>query len=200
MQFLSPLPAALNHLLAQEPWALAKLAEHAGKTACIDLAVLQIRLHVMADGLLQQAAAETSDNVTLHIKLADLPLILQNPERAFAAVKIVGDAEFASVLALLMQNLHWEAEHDLQKLVGEIAARRMVQGTQQGLRQARQGAQKFNENLAEYLLEENPMLVRPQAVEKFADHVGKLRDDVERLEKRLQRLNQLAQQCFVDKA
>lgn len=179
--------AAINHVLAQEAWARAKLAEHAGKTVCLDASLIQFTLQVSSDGLLQTSQA-TQPDVTLHLKLADLPWIMQNRERAFSSVKVAGDAEFASVLAHLAQNVRWEAEHDLQRFVGEIAARRLVQGGKQALDMAKQGQQKLHENVAEYFLEENPMLVRPQAVEYFGAEVAKLRDDVERFEKRLQRL------------
>ncbi|MBI3231151.1 MAG: SCP2 sterol-binding domain-containing protein [Burkholderiales bacterium] len=183
-------PAALNHLLAQEAWARAKLVPHAGKCACIDVSLLQIKLVVGSDGLLLAATPEQVPSVTIRINLADLPLILQNRERAFSSAKVEGDAEFASVIAHLAQNLRWEAEYDLQKIFGEIAARRMVEGGKQAAQLAEQSRQKLNENLAEYFLEENPMLVRPQAVEAFGNEVAKLRDDVERLEKRLQKLGQ----------
>jgi ubiquinone biosynthesis protein UbiJ len=42
--------------------------------------------------------------------------------------------------------------------------------------------------MAEYLLEENPMLVRPRDVDEFAAEVTRLRDDVERLGKRIDKL------------
>lgn len=184
------LPAVINHVLAQEPWASAKLAEHADKCVCIDAAVTRICLQIGVDGLLYPAPAEAQPNVTLRLKLADLPWMLQNRERAFANVKIEGDAEFAATLAFLTQNLRWEAEHDLQRLVGEVAARRLVEGGKQVFHTLAESGQKLNENLAEYLLEENPVLVRPQAVEDFAAQVAKLRDDVERLEKRLARAEQ----------
>lgn len=183
----APLAAAINHVLAQEAWARAKLIEHAGKTVCLDASLIEFKLQVSSDGLLQTSQVAQPD-VTLHIKLADLPWIMQNRERAFSSVKVAGDAEFASVLAHLAQNLRWEAEHDLQRIVGDIAARRLVQGGKQAFDMAKQGQQKLHENLAEYFLEENPMLVRPQAVEYFGAEVAKLRDDVERMEKRLQRL------------
>jgi ubiquinone biosynthesis protein UbiJ len=189
LPFPPALPAAINHLLAQEEWARCKLAAHAGKCACIDLALLQIKLTVGNDGLLVASSKEEVPSVTVRINLADMPLILQNRERAFSSAKVEGDAEFASVIAFLAQNLRWEAEYDLQKVFGDVAARRMVQGGKQAANMAQQSQQKLNENLAEYFLEENPMLVRPQAVEGFGNDVAKLRDDVARLEKRLQQLD-----------
>ena len=42
------------------------------------------------------------------------------------------------------------------------------------------------ENIAEYLLEENPTLLYRRAGEEFATEVARLRDDVERLVKRVE--------------
>ena len=50
--------------------------------------------------------------------------------------------------------------------------------------------QKIVENVAEYFLEENPVLVRPQAVADFSSDVTRLRDDVERLAKRIEKLKE----------
>jgi ubiquinone biosynthesis protein UbiJ len=47
---------------------------------------------------------------------------------------------------------------------------------------------KLAENVAEYFLEEQPMLVRPQAVSDFTNDVTRLRDDLERLAKRINKL------------
>lgn len=182
------IPAAINHLLAAEPWAQAKLAAHAGKVVRVDTGVARLSFRVAGDGLLASAGSDASANVTIRMKLADLPLMAQHRERAFSYVQIEGDAEFASALSQVAQSVRWEAEEDLSRLVGDIAARRLVQ-TGKDISAAAQTAQrKLAENLAEYFLEENPMLVRPAAVSDFAQDVVKLRDDVERLSKRIDKL------------
>lgn len=179
----------LNHLLAQESWARAVLQKHAGKLACIDLEVLQIRVRIAADGYVQSISdTELQEDVRLSMKLADLPLIAQDSTRAVSYVKIEGDADFAQAISQLSQDLRWEVEDDLSRVVGDIAARRVVSGGQQIAHFVGQTHQKIQENFADYFLEENPMLVRPRAVRAFADQVNKTRDDVERLMKRLERL------------
>lgn len=190
----TPFILFVNHLLAQEPWAAARLQKHAGKTACVDVELFQLRVKIGADGLLQVAADETeanADQVVLRIKAADLPLIAQNRERAVSYVKIEGDADFANALSQLSQDLRWEAEEDLSKLFGDVAAVRMVATGKSLLENAKRTHQNLQENLAEYFLEENPMLVRPQAVRAFGEQVNKTRDDVERLMKRLERLEKM---------
>ncbi len=182
--------AAINHLLAQEAWARDALALHAGKEACVDASGLALRLRVGRDGMLEASRADTSANVTIRLKLADVPLILQNRERAFSYVKIEGDAEFANTLSQLGKGLRWEAAHDLERLFGPIAARRLADGAGSAFASLRAGQRKAAENLAEFLTEEQALLVCPGQVAGFGAEVVRLRDDVERAAKRLARLEQ----------
>lgn len=182
------MPSAINHLLAQEPWARAKLAAHKGKIARFDLSILRLNLAVMSDGTVTVAADTDPPQVTIRVKPEQLPLILQNRERAFSYVTIEGDADFANTISQVSQSLHWEAEQDLSKVVGDIAAMRMVAGAKAALRTVEATGQALAENVAEFLLEEKPMLVRPQAVMDFGSDVAKMRDDVERLLKRIENL------------
>ena len=186
---MTPVIAAINHLLSQEAWAREALAMHAGKEACIDAGTVALRLRVAVDGMLGPGESPERANVTIHVKLADLPLIAQNPERAFSYVKIDGDAEFANTISQLSKGLRWEAEHDLERFIGPIGATRVVGGARGLFDAVRAGQQKIAENVAEYFLDENPMLVRPVMADDFADQVSKLRDDVERLAKRIARLD-----------
>lgn len=184
----SPVSAAINHLLAREPWARERLLRHTDKVALFDAGVASIRLKATADGMVQAAAEDEPAAVTIRAKLADLPLIAQNREHAFSYVQIEGDADFANTISQLSESLKWEAEEDLGKWIGDIAAMRVVGGVRAAAESARVTQKKIAENLAEYFLEENPVLVRPQAVSDFTSDVTSLRDDVERLAKRIEKL------------
>ncbi|GAB3461939.1 SCP2 sterol-binding domain-containing protein [Massilia terrae] len=186
----APAIAAINHLLAQEAWARDALALHAGKEACFDTGHLQLRMRVARDGMLENSNSEDPAKVTIHLKLADLPLIAQNRDRAFSYVRIEGDAEFANTISTLSKGLRWDAEHDAERLFGPIGASRLVGGARSAFGGAAATGRRLAENVAEYLLEENPVLVRPAVVEQFTDDVTRTRDDVERLDKRIARLEQ----------
>lgn len=186
----APASAAINHLLAQEPWARQELQRHAGKIACIDAGAAALRLRVTADGYLEAAPADEAARVTIRFKLSDLPLIAQNRERAFSYVQIEGDAEFANAISSLSKSLRWEAEHDLEKVIGPIAAVRAVSGAKAAFEAVKAGHQKLAENVAEFLLEEKQVLVRPETVQAYSADVARLRDDVERAAKRLANLEQ----------
>ncbi len=186
----APAAATINHLLAQESWARTELKLHAGKVAVIDASPAVLRLRVAPDGMVEAAGSASAAAVTIRLKLGDLPLIAQNRERAFSYVQIEGDAEFANAISHLSQSLRWEAEADLEKIVGPIAAVRLVQGAKAMVQGARNSQRKVAENVAEYFLDENPLLIRPVVAESFAADVTRFRDDVERASKRLEKLEQ----------
>ncbi|WP_292937490.1 SCP2 sterol-binding domain-containing protein [Noviherbaspirillum sp.] len=180
--------AAINHLLARETWARDKLVKHAGKVAFFDAGLAGIRLKVMADGMVQAAGVEEPVNVTIRVKLSDLPLIMQHREHAFSYVQIEGDADFANTISQLSDSLRWEAEEDLSRLIGDAAAVRVAGGVRAAVETAVSTQKKLAENVAEYFLDEKPLLVRPRMVDDFASEVARLRDDVERLSKRIEKL------------
>ena len=192
LSLMTPVIATINHLLAQEPWARQQLAVHAGKLACIDTGAVALRLRVDSAGMLAAAPADMPANVTIRVKLSDMPLILQNRERAFSYVKIEGDAEFANAISQLSKGLRWEAEHDLEKVVGPMLATRLVAGAKDAAAFVRTGQQKLAENVAEYFLDEQSMLIRPSTLQEYSTGVTRVRDDVERLAKRLARLEKAA--------
>ncbi|WP_288379324.1 SCP2 domain-containing protein [uncultured Massilia sp.] len=186
----TPAVATINHLLAQEAWARDALKRHAGKEACIDTGHLQLRLRVARDGMLEAGSGQGPANVTIHMKLTDLPLIAANRERAMSYVKIEGDAEFANAISALSKDLRWDAEHDLERVVGPLGARRIAEGGRSLAGGVLNGGRRLAENVAEFLLEEQPVLVRPAQVQGFAADVVRLRDDVERASKRIAKLEQ----------
>jgi ubiquinone biosynthesis protein UbiJ len=186
----APAVAAINHLLAQEAWARDALVLHAGKVAFIDAGSLAVRMQVTRDGMLVVAGLDQPANVTIRMKLSDLPLIAQNRDRAFSYVKIEGDAEFANTISQLSKGLRWEAEHDLERLAGPVAARRLAGGARGVFDAARSTHRRLSASLAEYFLDEQPVLVRPAMLEELTTNVNRLRDDVERAAKRLARLEQ----------
>ncbi len=178
-----PVIAVMNHLLSRQPALASALAAHAGKSVRID-AGISLHMQIAADGLLQ-ALESPEANVTISIAPADLPLVLADPDRAASYAKLSGDAEFARAVSEVVTSLRWDAESDLAPVIGDIAAVRIVQAARAMAAQVKTGGRRLAENIAEYLLEENPLLLYRRAGEDFASDVAVLRDDVERLAKRI---------------
>lgn len=184
---MRPIAAIINHLLKQDPSCRKMLFAHQGKKACIDTGVMTITLRVGEDGYFTATDDAVAD-VTISMSASDIPLILSDMDKAMSYVRIAGDADFANTLSKLSQRLRWDAEEDLSHIVGDIAAVRLVQSGQSVLTTARVQSRKLAENVAEYLVEEKAVLVHPQEVRAFAEDVATIRDDVERLMKRLEKL------------
>lgn len=189
-RLITPVVAAINHLLGQEAWARATLGLHAGKEALIDTGAVQLRMRVTRDGMVEPGSDEVPATVTIRVKLSDLPLILQHRDRAFSYVKIEGDADFANTISQLAKGLRWEAEHDLERFFGPIAATRLADGARTAASGVAATGKKFAENVAEFLLEERAVLTRPSQVSDMAEDITRLRDDVERAAKRIEKLEQ----------
>jgi ubiquinone biosynthesis protein UbiJ len=192
--------ATINHLLAQEAWARDTLMRRAGKVACIDMGHLRLCMRVARDGMLEVAGDDDVPDVTIHVKFSDLPLILQNRDRAFSYVRIDGDAEFANTISQLSKGLRWDAEHDLERWVGPMLATRLAGGARAAVSHVTGAGRRVAENVAEFLLEERRVLIRPGSVDAFADDVNRLRDDVERSAKRIARLEQKLEQLRMQRS
>jgi ubiquinone biosynthesis protein UbiJ len=113
---------------------------------------------------------------------------LAKDEAAAKEAQLEGDIELATALSKVLQNLEWEYEEDLSRVVGDISANKIAtfgRETVAGIKK-----QSFNaaEMLAEYWQEEQPMIAKKRDVQQFISDVDTLRDDVERLNKRFEKL------------
>src|SRR5690606_25300557 len=131
-----PAPASvcarlLNSLLRREDWAKERLARHGGKSVRFVAAPWHIGLAIGADGLVEASDAAIVPDVTLTLpsdKLSQLPAILRrgDTDEITALLHIQGDAGLAQVVSELARGLRWDAEDDLARLVGDVAAVRLM--------------------------------------------------------------------------
>lgn len=179
--------AALNRMLAREAWARAKLLPFAGRSARFDAAPFSLFLSITDDGTFG-AAGDEAPAVTVAVALSTLPLALTDPPAAMKDVRLEGDAEFAQALAFVLQNLRPEPEEELSRFVGDIAAQRIVGLVRLSASHWRDLAERMLDNTANYFVTEDPIVVPRTEVDAFNQDVDRLRDDVARLEKRIEML------------
>jgi ubiquinone biosynthesis protein UbiJ len=184
----SPAVATLNHLLTQSGWALPRLVKFGGRTARLSVAPFSFVCTVQDDGLLREAAKDASADATLVIPPSLLPRLALQEERAYAEIEASGDAALIEEILFLLRHLRWDAAEDLSRVTGDIAAERIVQFARSAGRQVRDTALNLSQALAEYWTEERPLLAKPTALAGFAKQVDTLRDEVDRLEQRIDRL------------
>ena len=190
---LDALPAAINHLLRAEPWARAQLVPHVNKTLHVVVQPFTIRLSVAPDGSVARGTATVVADTTVSLPYAAVTrLLVGGGDAVMRDMRLEGDADFAQAVSLLVRNLRWDVEEDLSKVVGDVASHRLVATARRASGELKRTNERVVANVSEYLLEENPQLVRPRAVAQLGDGVRQLRDDLARLEKRLDRLTPVA--------
>jgi ubiquinone biosynthesis protein UbiJ len=188
--FSLPFITVVNHLLSQADWARAALAEHAGKSAQFEIFPTRIAFAVEAGGTLRAAPDTGEPDVVIRLTPATALQILGQGEKAWSKADVQGDSGFASVLSRVAANLRWDVEEDLSRVFGDIAAHRMAEGGRAAAAWPKQAAASLAGTFAEYLTEEKHLLVTPLLAAEFVHDVDELRDAVERLDKRLERLQQ----------
>jgi ubiquinone biosynthesis protein UbiJ len=182
------LTGVLNHLLRGQPWLRERLLPFAGRVAALEAGPARLRVSVEADGRLVSAAGETPAEVTVHVPLAAALALAAGDERARSRIELSGDPAFAAVLGGVLRELRWDAEEDLSRVVGDIAAHRVVQTGRSLLEWQRRTAYHLLESVGEYLTEEKPVLARRDELERWIQEVDLVREATERLEKRIAQL------------
>lgn len=180
---------AFNHLLAAAPWARDKLAPFAGKRARLVLGALPLEFRIAPDGTFESLG---TDEPAVEIVLpATAPLaLLQGREAMMRGAHITGAADFAEALGFVLRKLEWDAEEDLSRVVGDIAAHRIARAAGDFAAARAEAGRRLAENVAEYLRYEQPAGVGKPAMRAFAAAVDTLRQDVDTLERRLAALQQ----------
>ena len=120
----------LNHVLMQEAEAQSRLAQLAGKVLLAQWRNFSMRLAATRAGLLELAPASDVP--------ADLTMTLteESPFQLAGAmfrgdkppVHIAGDVQFAAEINWLVDNVRWDAEEDLARVVGDAPAHTMAEG------------------------------------------------------------------------
>jgi len=181
--------SALNHLLSQSGWALTRLAKFAGKTARFDIAPFSFAYTIQEDGTVCSAADDTSADASCNISPTLLPRLALQDEAAFAMIQTSGDAGLLAEIFYLSRHLRWDAAEDISRVTGDIAAERLMQLADTAQQQVRDSALNLSQALAEYWTEERPLVAKSIHINHFVQQVDALRDDVARLEQRINRLS-----------
>jgi ubiquinone biosynthesis protein UbiJ len=186
----------INHVLGSEPWALAELARHAGKAILLQLPLGNLCFEIKSDGLLASLKEIEVPSLTLEVSAKALSDLAGSSgslrEQAFKAVKITGDADLAQLLGRLAGQLRWEYEEDLARLVGDAPANFAVRQGKKFVSATRSAATDLLDNVVEYVSEEKKVLLNKRDFMVRKSELSELRESVDRMEKRIQFLEQKA--------
>ena len=189
MRFESPFAAGLNLLLESEAWARERLEPFAGETLELRAPPLPaLRLAIAVDGRLAPAAAEAAPSLVITAGPGALAAAMQGEEQLLRAVEVSGNARLASEVMFLFRHLRWDAEGEAAKWIGDVAAHRLA-GLARGVAAWHaDAARRVAGSLVEYAAEEKRLLVKRGELDALAARQARLRDGLERLEKRIERM------------
>ena len=187
--FTHPATRAVNHVLRSAPVAMERLQRHAGRTAVFMLGPVTLGFTVQTTGQVSAALPGAARDLEVRISPFLLPRIAANEEAAFREIEMKGDMEFAQEVSYLAANVTWDFEEDLSRVVGDIAAHRIVSVARQVGRWGRDAPLRLAQGAAEYWTEESPVIATRVKVDSFVEGVAELRDAVERLAKRVEKLS-----------
>lgn len=113
----------LNHVLLQERQAQDRLARQKGRVAHIRWGLFAIDLVVTPAGLVDRAPVLSKPDLVLSV-VAESPFAVAQTVLAGKkpTVKIEGDVQLAAEIGWLAENLRWDAEEDLSRLIGDAPA------------------------------------------------------------------------------
>jgi len=190
MSAILPHPAtrAINHVLKSAPLALERLRKHAGRTAAFHVGPLTLAFTVQTTGEVAAAVPGAARDLDVKISPFLLPRLAANEEAAYREIEMQGDMELAQEVSFLARHLTWDVEEDLSRVVGDVAAHRLVSTARSMASWGRDATLRMAQGAAEYWTEESPLIASRVKVESFVNEVAQLRDAVERLEKRIEKL------------
>jgi ubiquinone biosynthesis protein UbiJ len=188
--FESPFAAALNRLLRAESWARERLRPFASETLELRAPPLpRLRFTIDGEGCLGPAASAADPSLTVTIRPDALAAAVKGEDHLLRSIDVAGNARLAAEVMFLARHLRWDVEEDLSTLMGDVAARRLVGLARDAAAWHVDAARRIAGSVVEYAVEEKPMLVRRDALQEFSGALAKLRDGIERLEKRVDRLS-----------
>jgi ubiquinone biosynthesis accessory factor UbiJ len=179
----------LNRGLPRSPRAQQLCAQLKGRSLAIVVGEMA-RVHVASNGATLEitTGAAPADATLAGGPFALLALAGEAPERLVqrGAVTIVGDEQLAQQFRELAKLLRPDLEEELAQLLGDVPAHQLGRLARLGALWTRRAATTTLTNLAEYLGHERGDLVPRNEGEQFLRGVDSVREDLERLEARLE--------------
>ncbi|AGY91048.1 hypothetical protein SPICUR_00095 [Spiribacter curvatus] len=189
---LGLIETGINRILQLDPVTPERLAPLDGRELGLRLTEPAVALRVAfseAELTLINDATDMNDcDVVLEASLAGLTGLILSRGRRSRDVSFRGDIGTIQEVRTLFSELDVDLEAQLAQLVGEAGAARMATGLREGSHWSRRSADTLLRNAVELATEERRWLPTAIEVRHFLADVDHVREDVDRLDARLRRL------------
>lgn len=183
---------AFNRVLRLDPDAARRLGELDGKSILLELATegSPIRLYVLptTEGLRFLQHYDSIPDVTISGTVTVFLNQLTRGPAVSDALTIRGDIELGQRFQRVLAGLDPDWEEGLARYIGDVPAHQVARSVRATRAWLKGAVDTLGQDVAEYLKEEAMIIAKRERVADFMHEVDRLRADVDRLEKRLQRL------------
>lgn len=180
----------VNKVLSLDEETVALLATLAGNVIEIDVLDTEFRMFILPSG--KGVTLETDYEGKADVAIKGTPSALLgmiSAEKIGAGdVEINGNVELAKKFQSILRDMEIDWEEYLSQFVGDIAAHKIGNFLRRVSRFAKESGKTIGMDISEYLRYEKEALLDKSEVDEFNQAVDNIRDDVERLQKRLERL------------
>ena len=192
---LRPLASVLNRNIRESTPARELCKELSGALVAIRVSDTALATYFdIGDDILNIVTASTRDpDVIIEGSLLTLARMAGSSRESAirdGSLSLSGDAEIANRFQELLEIAKPDLEEELAGVVGDVAAHRLGEFARGLGNWGRAARSTMGENIREYLQEESRDAPSRYEVEQFSTDVSTLRDDVARIEARLNRLQE----------
>jgi ubiquinone biosynthesis protein UbiJ len=190
---LRPVAKILNRNIQESTPARELCLELSGMVAAVRVSNTALAAYFIVDDEAIDVAATSPQDPDVIITGSLITLASLAGQSGTTAIRdgsldISGDAELAGQFQQLLSFARPDIEEELSGIVGDAAAHRLGELARGFGRWGREARSTMGANIREYLQEESRDAPSRYEVEKFNTDVSKLRDAVDRIEARLNRL------------
>ena len=191
LPLLVSLQLLVDQLLQRDPHTERALAELDGKVLCLDMTAPPISLYIAVAGsrvnLMRYFDAPV--DAVVRGSLRDLVALRDANDGLYTqAVTIDGDLGLANTMKRIALSYDGDWEALLANVVGDDFAHPLAHVVSQFNKVLHRSRDSIEQNVRDYLREESGQLVSDVDVAEFVDGVHATREDVDRLEARIRRL------------
>lgn len=183
---MSALFPVINHLIQQNPEHQQDLSRLSGKTLSLNLAGFGLTGHINHDGFLETADQPADTLITFH--QSAIRKILTGQEPGVGDISLEGDLMLGMTVLPILGSLRYYASDDLARIFGDSLADSISERAANIGQTVKKIGQSIAEQISDFSREPESPVIDAATLSAWMEEVDKLRDDVARLNERLDRL------------
>jgi ubiquinone biosynthesis protein UbiJ len=184
------LESVFDRVLGLDPEWQESLAPLLGRTVAVRVEPYGpwLTLRITPEGVRTVHEGEGSSDLRLSGSLAALLDAARGGGSMPSGLTVNGDLGLLQAVRRHLGRLELDWEEALARPLGDVAGRQVARALRVGFQWGREASDALARDMVEYLGEEAGLAVTRWPVERFLEQVDTLRDDVERVAQRIERL------------